>query len=679
MWAGVSLGRQDPRCRQRPPVLFRHKTMLYWAVRTTTHKTRQRFMYGSGHFGISVRIVARLLMVVICLCIAVGADPAKAENPVRRVLILYPFDQRLPSINIVGEVVTKRFLASSLPKIDVFSDYLDLSRFEGQDYRAQAAAFLAQKYHGKQLDLVVALGPPALDFIREYRSQIAPGAKIVFGLVSDPNLGSAPTGDIAGVRSEYDLKKTLELAARLQPDARQLVVVTGTSDFDRSWEAKAREVLAPFAGWYETTYLSSLSVDEMLRAVSVLQSDAIVLVLTVYRDKTGRSFIPLEVGQQIAERAGAPSYTPYDTGIGRGLVGGYTETFEAVGVALADLALDMLAGKSKAPEDKRNPTLAYRVDARQLKRWRLSEANLPPGTHILFDEKSVWEQYGNLIIAIIAVIVLQSGLLTALIIQGARRRRTEAALRASESQAETQRREIAHMSRVLVLGELTGAIAHELNQPLTAILANAEAALMMLDRESPDVDEALAALAEIVEADNRAGKVIQRLRGLLKKDEVRWELIDVNDIVKSTQNLVNGELINRAIRTKVELAELLRPVSGDPIQLQQVTLNLMINAMDALASVDPSKRQITVSTRVVEDGNVEVAVSDNGSGIAPADESRLFQPFFTTKPHGLGLGLSICSKILISHGGKLSLVTRKEGGACASFILPPAEQLTAAP
>jgi C4-dicarboxylate-specific signal transduction histidine kinase len=347
-------------------------------------------------------------------------------------------------------------------------------------------------------------------------------------------------------------------------------------------------------------------------------------------------------------------------------------------VALGKLALDILAGKEGPGGDIRNPEHAFRVDARQLKRWGLPEANLPADTVVLFARKTVWEEYWHVIVAAVAIIALQSALLVAFLIQNARRKRAEAARKVAEADAEAQRREVAHMSRVLILGELSGAIAHELNQPLTAILANAQAAQIMLARDTPDIDEALLALEDIVEDDNRAGQVIQRLRGLLKKDQGRWETIDVNDIVRSTRNLVRSELVTRKIDAGLELHAPLAPVRGDPVQLQQVVLNLVVNAMDALATKDSGERRLVLKTSAAERARVELCVIDNGPGIAPAEEGRLFQPFFTTKPQGLGLGLSICSTILATHGGTLTLVRGETGGAVATVTLPSAEMRAAA-
>jgi signal transduction histidine kinase len=610
----------------------------------------------------------------------VNACAAQPATDTRFVLLLYSSDQTLPATNIVGAEVLRELESSTAPKVEVRSDFLDMSRFKYPAYRDDLAEFLTKKYAGAGIDLVVALGPPALDFIATYRDRIAPGAKIVFGLVSEPELAESrlPPGEVFGIVSDYDVGKTMELARSLQPGARSIVVASGTLPYDRRLEAKAREALAPLAGRYAITYLSDLPFDEVLASVAKLPKDTIVLVLSYFQDVTGRRFVPRESGGAIARAASAPSYGVYDVFIGLGVVGGYTDTFESAGVALGRLALDVLSGKQGPGGDLRNPEHAFRVDARQMKRWGLSEANLPPGTVVLFAEKSVWEEYWQVIVAAVAVIALQSVLLAALLIQHARRRRAEAARKAAEADAEAQRREVAHMSRVLILGELSGAIAHELNQPLTAILANAQAAQMMLARDAPDIDEALLALEDIVEDDNRAGKVIQRLRSMLRKDQGRWELIDVNDIVRSTHNLVRSELVTRRIDTAVQLDAPLDPVRGDPVQLQQVVLNLVVNAMDALAANDPGQRRLELRTRTADRARVELSVIDNGPGISPSEEARLFQPFFTTKPEGLGLGLSICSTILTAHGGALTLSSGETGGAVATVTLPSAEMRAAA-
>ena len=232
--------------------------------------------------------------------------------------------------------------------------------------------------------------------------------------------------------------------------------------------------------------------------------------------------------------------------------------------------------------------------------------------------------------------------------------------------------------RVSVLGELSGSIAHEVNQPLTAILSNAQAALYLLAQRSPDLDEVRGALEDIVQEDNRAGEVIHRLRSLMKKGERKSEMVDVNDLVNSTVSLLNSELIGRRINVTVDLQDDLPATSGDPVQLQQVLLNLVMNAMDAMAATPIAQRVVEISTRSTQSGAVEISVKDRGPGIRPLENGRLFEPFYTTKEHGLGLGLTICSTIVQAHGGNLTLANSDVGGAIAQLSVPSQEMLVAA-
>jgi C4-dicarboxylate-specific signal transduction histidine kinase len=250
--------------------------------------------------------------------------------------------------------------------------------------------------------------------------------------------------------------------------------------------------------------------------------------------------------------------------------------------------------------------------------------------------------------------------------------------KAAEVEVALQRREVAHLTRVSVLGELSGAIAHEINQPLTAILANAQAALHLLPEGAPNAAEVREALQDIVHEDNRAGQVIQRLRTLMKKGETTYEAIELNEIVNTTIALLNSELIGRGVRIHAVLANDLPLTSGDSVQLQQVLINFIVNAIDAMAEMPVERRLITVSTRMTQSGGAEVVVRDHGTGIAPLEGGRVFEPFFTTKQHGLGLGLTICSTIIEAHGGDLSITNSASGGAEARFSLPAQEMLVAA-
>jgi PAS domain S-box-containing protein len=249
----------------------------------------------------------------------------------------------------------------------------------------------------------------------------------------------------------------------------------------------------------------------------------------------------------------------------------------------------------------------------------------------------------------------------------------------TEMELAQQRQEIAHRLRVSMLGELSGGLAHELVQPLSAILSNAEAARILLTRDPPDLNEVVEALDDIISENNRASDVIHRLRSLLKKSEARFEPADINEIVNSTLRLLHNELITRHVRVSTDLAAGSARVTGDAIQLQQVLLNLILNAIDAMNDVAPARRLITVRTRTTAAEQVQIEVSDCGVGLAPASQKRVFQPFFTTKEQGLGLGLSLCSAIVKLHGGALSLNNNNAGGgATATFTLPLLHRLEAA-
>jgi PAS domain S-box-containing protein len=709
----------------------------------------------------------------------------------KRVLILFSSESLLPASNALGTSLQTSLEAEDPNRVEIFTEFLDADRFPGPAQKARMESLLREKYGSIPIDLAIAIGPQALDFVIQRRASLFPGTPLIFAGVTETSLkerGVPPNS--TGIISRFDPVQTLELALRLQPDARQVVVVTGAGPFDKRWDAVAREKLRPYAGRLEVTYLSGLPLAQLLAELARLPPGTIVIYLTIFQDGAGDRFIPRDLAGKLAHAASVPVYGVYETYLGQGIVGGYIDSFGAIGKQAARLALRILAGEppeSLPPE--RIETQAFMVDWRQLRRWGLEETRLPPGTVVRFEQPSLWQRHRQEIVAVIAIVVLQSALIVALLVQARRRRRAEESLRESEEryrdvvetqtelicrylpdstltfvndaycryfgrsrdelvgtpftglipeperaaalkhiesvasaehgatyehqvvrpdggfgwqqwtdrairnargsvvelqgigrditdlkvadmEVEQRRKEVTHLTRVAILGELSGALAHELNQPLTAILSNAQAAQRLLERDPLDLAMVREILADVVTADLRAGEVITRLRVLLKKGEASLQPLDLNDVAMEVLALARSELIERHVAVSTQLAPGLPNVLGDRVQLQQVMLNLLLNASEAMSSNGAGDRMLTVSTTLDGDGLLLTSIADRGVGICPDAADRLFEPFFTTKPHGLGLGLSICRSIIAAHGGRLWADSNPDGGATFSFVLP---------
>jgi two-component system, LuxR family, sensor kinase FixL len=241
-----------------------------------------------------------------------------------------------------------------------------------------------------------------------------------------------------------------------------------------------------------------------------------------------------------------------------------------------------------------------------------------------------------------------------------------------ENELETarQRRALEHLSRVATLSEMSGALAHELNQPLAIIMSNAEAAQLLLQQDEPDLDEIRAILGDIVDADQRAGDVILRLRRLLKRGEAQREPQSLNSVVEGVLKFMRGDLLQRGVAVELDLASGLPSVALDRVPMEQVLINLINNACDAMASNPLGDRQLLVCTAMT-DGRVELELADNGPGLAVASE-RVFEAFYTTKTEGLGMGLAISRSIVAVHGGQLDARNKGARGATFRIRLPPA-------
>jgi len=249
--------------------------------------------------------------------------------------------------------------------------------------------------------------------------------------------------------------------------------------------------------------------------------------------------------------------------------------------------------------------------------------------------------------------------------------KTEAAERVrAQEEASRRHAELAHMSRVRSMGELAASISHELNQPLTAVLTNAQAALRLMARKKPDLQAIQEILEDIVVDDKRAGEVIRRLRTLLQKDPVAQEAVQLDELVSGVLPLVRSDAQGANVTINVESTPNLPPVEVDPVQVQQVVMNLLMNAIDAIRRLGSEGGEIKMEISSAGKHGVQVTVGDNGPGIPAREIGDVFEPFVTTKPGGLGMGLAICKSILEAHGGTISVESSVPRGCCFSFTLP---------
>jgi C4-dicarboxylate-specific signal transduction histidine kinase len=244
------------------------------------------------------------------------------------------------------------------------------------------------------------------------------------------------------------------------------------------------------------------------------------------------------------------------------------------------------------------------------------------------------------------------------------------ATKQAEEKLHSAQAELAHMTRLTTLGELTASIAHEVNQPLAAVVANAEACLGWINRETPDLNAARRSVEWVIDDGIRASEVVRRVRALANKTDTEKLPLDINDVVKEVTTLVQRELVSHRISLRMELAPALPNILGDRIQLQQVIINLVMNGIEAMEPVTVRPRELVIRSGQNETCRVFLSVTDYGVGISVDDTDRLFKAFFTTKPSGLGMGLPICRSIVEAHGGCLS-ASRNEGpGATFQFELP---------
>jgi signal transduction histidine kinase len=580
---------------------------------------------------------------------------AAASDPggVRRVLVIYPTSDRQPGNFLFDQGLRHAFEASPSAPVEIYNEYLDTARFPDADHHRHFAAFLREKYADQRIDVVIPAMAPSLDFALKYRAEAFPGVPMVHAVIEERELTTRRLGpDVVGVPMRIDLVPTLELALRLHPGTRRVVVIAGASPTDAYWEAQARRAFAPFEANYEFTYLTGLPMGDLLKTVADLPDGSVIYYLHVQRDGDGRMCVPADAVERVAAAARVPVYAHIDSFLGRGIVGGRLMSFEAQGSSAAGLALRVMAGEDPAtmpvPAAGENAAM---FDWRQLRRWGVREEDLPPGSVVRFRQPTLWDQYKGRIIGIVALCVVETGLIVALLLQRARRRRAEQRFRqVAESLGESQRELRALAGRLLQAQETERRrIARELHDDLSQRLALLAVELDLLGQRPPDEVARLAVNVQELSAQVRElSSVVHDLSHNLHPAK-----LEQLGLVAGIRGLCKEQA--QAHGLQVEFTP--QPIPPLP---HDTALCLYRIVQEALRNVvkHSGARQARVELDKDADG-VSLRIADDGAGFAPDGADC----------RG-GLGLVSMRERLRLVGGTIAIDSKPSGGTRIAVHVP---------
>jgi signal transduction histidine kinase len=547
--------------------------------------------------------------------------------------------------------------------VAVYAETLDLIRSSSPQYKEILTTYLREKYRGIPIGVIVAPGTAALRFMVPVRAEIWPEVSAIF--VANPataaELGRLP--GLTGLVREQPLEASARTARALMPGLTSLALVGDVprQDYQR---ARFKEQIAAFDG-LKIIDLTGLPMAELLQRVATLPEGTVIYFTTLTFDGDRPAYVSRDALVALAQIAKRPIIVDLETHVGYGSVGGVVADPAAIGRDLARLALRILDGESPSEIPVVTGDFVRPIfDARQLQRWGISESNLPKGSEIRFRQPTAWEQYRWQIMLIAAALLLQTALIVGLVYEHRRRQ-------IAEADSLQRVNDLARMNRFATAGELSASIAHEIRQPLTTISLNGQAALSFLKRRIRNIDELRRAVETVIAESHHADEIIKSVRAMFKHESTARSEVNLNQLIQQVIALTARSINSNKIVLKTHLADDVPPVvTADPIQLQQVILNLVMNAVEAMSHSRRRIRSLTLRTEVDPAGTASVRVTDSGPPVDPEVVKKMFQPFFTTKAGGMGMGLSICQTIVEAHGGRLIAAANNPHGMEFQITLP---------
>ena len=610
--------------------------------------------------GLAQSMATGIAALVVFLAVSLGCPTGFAAES-KRVMLLHSFGLDFKPWSAYAKSIRSELKQQSPWPLDIVENSLVTALSSDEDPEAPFVEYLRALFAKRPLDLIVSIGAPAAAFVQRHRQRLFTATPMVFTAVDQRRVQySSLTANDAVVALRINYLSAFENILQVLPDTKDVIVVVGTSPIEKFWKEAIGKEAEPLANRIKLSWTDELSFEALLKQASALPPHTAIFWELMIVDAAGvvhEGDVPLT---RLHAVANAPIFSYDESFFGSGIVGGPLLLAADTGRQTAAAAIRILNGEK--PGEIRPPPVQFAspvFDWREMQRWGISENSLPPGSEIRFRNPTAWEQYRAYVLAFIAAILVQSALISWLLYEHWRRQRAEVLARNTMS-------ELSNVNRMATAGQLSASIAHEIRQPLAGILANAQAALRWL--EKPNVEEVRESLKGIVSDGHRASDIVTNLRAMFKSDVQEKTLVDINKLVLSVLALARIDLQKHEIDLQTQLDDRIPEVLGNQVQLQQVVLNLVMNAIESMSSMET--RVLRIKTELSQSNKVHVSIEDTGTGIKPSDVARVFKPMFTTKARGMGMGLSICQSIIENHDGRIWISPGANGGSIFQFELP---------
>ncbi len=597
-----------------------------------------------------------------------------ADKKIKNIVILFPLNASMPSYQIFLEGFKSTFPEKFEEPYNLVVEYLDIGRSTDNDYAKHIVKIYNEKIKTSPIDLLITIPPFTYELMQQYGlDALSNTPTLHFKL---PQLADTPSNkssvthanrNTLEITLNYEISKTMLSAFELFPSYKDVYIISGSSFTDMYFTGLTKESTKGFTKSHNFIFRNGITLDSTINFVKQIPAKSIVIVPMYLSDSKNVPFSTPEALSLISGNCSAPVFPVTDSYTKKkGGIGGNLFSYYFFGEEIGVIVREVLNGK-QIKEINVNEIHFYKhiYDWKELKRWNLLESKSIPENSIFFNmEFDFFTEYKWYMLAILIFLMLQ----TSFIVYQHRLNKRQKEVARHKEETENLYRQLVREDRLSRMAVLTASLSHELNQPLTAIMYNAQAGRRFHKSGKLVPERADEIFEKIIENDKRAGELVSSVRDLMKLETREQEKVNISAVIQDSLNIYHSEAIGKQIQVKVNLPDEQVNVIGDKIQLQQVVLNFLSNAAIAMENTTSENKLIEISQRADKD-SVILAVRDYGSGISDSIKDSLFQPFITTHKKGFGIGLAISRSIIERHQGEMFAENMAGGGAEFSFHL----------